>query len=462
VTPGEAKAYTIVAEPLDRTGFAIGTLAPRYGMKGVMPEQRPRTLLTMADMGMKHDMSEMDHSTMSKAEMQEMFAQMKSGWAKSGAPRGDKVLSYADLRFLGEQSDTREQTREIVVTLGGNMERYIWTMNGKSMEEAEPVALHYGERARLTFVNETMMAHPMHLHGMFVQLANGQPTQKLPDKTVVIVPPGKSYSVLVTADEPGEWAFHCHLLYHMSSGMMGKVVVARFEENSAVAHNHASEKATDNVHENIHEDVGTFHAFHLDMDAGENRDNNAVSHWDLDGWIGGDQHKLWLKSEGEVADHNTEQSENWALYSYNLDTFWDVQAGIRYDNKPASTAYLVAGFSGLAPYYFETQAHLFFSEDGDAGLRLRKENDVLLTQKLILQPYLELNAYAQDVEELEVGSGLSDVSLGLQLRYEVTRQFAPYIELDYGRLFGGTADYAQSHGEDRNDNSITAGVRLLF
>jgi len=232
VTPRENKAYTIVAEPIDRSGFAIGTLAPRAGMQGVMPVQRPRTLLTMADMG-PMDMSGMDHSSMTKADMQDMREQMRSGWAKTGAPRGDKVLSYSDLRFLGEQQDTRPAQREIIVKLGGNMERYIWTMNGKTMMDAAPIALRYGERVKLTFVNETMMAHPMHLHGMFVQLDNQQPTNKLPDKTVVTVPPGKSYSVLLTADAAGEWAFHCHLLFHMNAGMMGKVVVAKLDTSAA-------------------------------------------------------------------------------------------------------------------------------------------------------------------------------------------------------------------------------------
>lgn len=229
VAPTEAKAYTLVAEPIDRSGFAIGTLAPQEGMKGLMPEQRPRALLTMADMG-NMDMSGMDKSKMSEAEWADMMAQMRSGWAKTGAPRGDKVLSYANLKFLGEQKDLRPAEREIKVTLGGNMERYIWTMDGKTEKDAEPIALRFGERVKLTFINETMMAHPMHLHGMFVQLDNGQPSGKLPDKTVVIVPPGKSYSVLLTADEPGEWSFHCHLLYHMASGMMNKVVVAKLDE----------------------------------------------------------------------------------------------------------------------------------------------------------------------------------------------------------------------------------------
>ena len=148
------------------------------------------------------------------------------GWA-SGAPYGSRVLSYADLRSRTPQQDVRPAEREIVVRLGGNMERYIWTLNGAKFGEAEPIGLRYGERVKMTFVNETMMAHPMHLHGMFMKLDNGQPAERIPDKSVVSVAPGKTYSVMITADQVGEWAFHCHLLYHMESGMMQKVVVAR-------------------------------------------------------------------------------------------------------------------------------------------------------------------------------------------------------------------------------------------
>lgn len=218
VTPKEDKAYTIVAEPIDRTGFALGTLAPREGMTGEIPAPRPRALLKMGDMG-GMDMEDMVMTP----------EDMKSGWAEVGTPPGDKALSYADLRYSGIQLDTREAERTIDVRLGGNMERYIWTLNGKKYQDAEPIRLKYGERVRLTFTNETMMAHPMHLHGMFVQLDNGQPAEKLPNKHTVIVPPGQSYSVLLTADEIGEWAFHCHLLFHMMSGMMTKVVVAKLD-----------------------------------------------------------------------------------------------------------------------------------------------------------------------------------------------------------------------------------------
>ena len=218
VTPTTDKAYTIAAEPIDRTGFAIGTLAIAEGMKAAKPEQRPRAELKMGDMGMEG----MDDMVMTPEDM-------KSGWAEAGTPLGQKALQYSDLRYAGIQKDTREPGRTIDVRLGGNMERYIWTINGKKMADAKPIQLKYGERVRLTFTNETMMAHPMHLHGMFVQLENGQPAEKLPNKHVVIIQPGKSYSVLLTADEVGEWSFHCHLLYHMMSGMMTSVVVAKLD-----------------------------------------------------------------------------------------------------------------------------------------------------------------------------------------------------------------------------------------
>ena len=253
VTPKDDRAYTIFAQSLDRSGYARATLAPREGMEAPVPPLRPRAQLTMADMGMGSmggmdhgsmpnmdmggmDMSQMDHAaTNTKPKESKTPAeeeQAPKGWG-AGFPAGEKVLSYGDLKSLTPQKDTREPSREIIVHLTGNMERYIWTLNGKKFGEAQPIELKYGERVKLTFVNDTMMAHPMHLHGMFVQLVNGQPAARLPNKHIVSVPPGQSYSVLLTADAPGEWAFHCHLLYHMASGMMNKVVVARMNAEAA-------------------------------------------------------------------------------------------------------------------------------------------------------------------------------------------------------------------------------------
>ncbi|MBP6012535.1 MAG: copper resistance system multicopper oxidase [Alphaproteobacteria bacterium] len=242
VTPKEDRAFTLLAEPIDRSGYARATLAPREGMVGEIPPLRQRTTLTMADMGAMHDAAgtahgnhggdaaPTDHSMHqnhdAKAAPVPSSDRTPRGWADSGLP-GTRALRYADLRSFQPQKDLREPSREIVVRLGGSMERYVWTLNGAKADRAEPIGLKFGERVKLTFVNESMMAHPMHLHGMFVQLVNGQPAERLPNKHIVSVPPGGTYSALLTADEPGEWAFHCHLLYHMSAGMMTKVVVAR-------------------------------------------------------------------------------------------------------------------------------------------------------------------------------------------------------------------------------------------
>lgn len=213
VEPQDDRAYTIAAESIDRTGFALGTLAPREGMRGEAPASRPRALLTMADMNMEMMMK--DDPDMDMSDMD-----METGWDKAGTPPGDKALDYADLRYKGKQANTNKPVKEIALRLGGNMQRFIWTINGKKFTDATPIPLKYGERVRLKFINETMMAHPMHLHGMFVQLENGQPMSKLPNKHTLIIPPGQTVTALLTANEPGEWAFHCHLLFHMLGGMM--------------------------------------------------------------------------------------------------------------------------------------------------------------------------------------------------------------------------------------------------
>ena len=252
VEPKQAH-YQIEAESIDRTGFSVGTLheESRPAVKQIeMPKSRPRSLLTMEDMGMSHDMSSMKDMNHDMSSMKGMDHDMPMnsatvkaasdkndntvfGWANASTPEGNKALQYSDLQSLDPQKDTRAAEREIEIRLGGNMERYIWTINGKKFNEADPLVVKYGERIRLKFVNDSMMAHPMHLHGMFMQLENGQDPSNMPNKHTVIVPPGKTITTLLTADELGEWAIHCHLLYHMSAGMMNKLIVAQVEDGNS-------------------------------------------------------------------------------------------------------------------------------------------------------------------------------------------------------------------------------------
>jgi FtsP/CotA-like multicopper oxidase with cupredoxin domain len=138
---------------------------------------------------------------------------------------GRRALTYADLRALQPGDDPRPPSREITLHLTGNMERFIWGFDGKKFSQAEPIRLKLGERVRFTLINDTMMEHPIHLHGLWSELENGQGDYR-PYKHTINVKPGEKLSYLVTADEPGHWAYHCHLLYHMEMGMFRTVIVA--------------------------------------------------------------------------------------------------------------------------------------------------------------------------------------------------------------------------------------------
>ena len=275
VQPNVERAYTIFAEAMDRSGFARGTLATEQGLTAPLPARRERVVATMADMGMGDmpgmqmpatTMKAMDPAPPAVAAMPDMpgmkipempmeAAPMADSPAKSAPVKhgpdghgpansavpmatrnrldepgtglqdtGTRVLLYSDLRSLRPSADLRPPNREIELHLTGNMERYMWGFDGKKSSEAEPIQFYYGERVRLTLVNDTMMNHPIHLHGMFMELDNGAGLFK-PKKHTINVKPAERLSLDITADALGNWAFHCHVLYHMEMGMLRVVSV---------------------------------------------------------------------------------------------------------------------------------------------------------------------------------------------------------------------------------------------
>lgn len=278
VEPGD-RAYTVFAESMDRSGYARGTLAPRAGMTAPVPQRRERPALTMMDMGMAHGGPGMDHAAMDRGEgsMEGMdHTGMNQGTDKVAMPGVDhaglrppgtlpeptphgadghgaanamapdvtrsrlhepgvgledaphRVLVYTELRALYPEP-RKAPDREIELHLTGNMERYMWGIDGKTYAEEPLIPLVYGERLRLTMVNDTMMNHPMHLHGMWMELENGQ-GDRIPRLHTVVVKPAERLSLLVSVDALGPWAFHCHVLYHMELGMFRVALVQRRED----------------------------------------------------------------------------------------------------------------------------------------------------------------------------------------------------------------------------------------
>ena len=285
IEPQTAEAYSIVAESMGRSGMALATLASRPGARAAVPPLREAPLLTMADMGMNHDLPGMDHGTGSGSGMDHGsmdHSAMGHGPAASDTATGGmgamdhgdmnmrdvsklppdvkvspgldmvssnpadrmgdpgvgldnvegRVLNYRDLVALARNDDPRTPSRQMEIHLTGNMERYMWSFDGTKFSAVsdEPIRFAYNERVRVKLVNDTMMAHPIHLHGHFFELVNGAPEGFQPQKHTMIVQPGGSATFDLTADEPGDWAFHCHLLYHMHSGMFQIVTVASPED----------------------------------------------------------------------------------------------------------------------------------------------------------------------------------------------------------------------------------------
>ena len=241
-----AEAYTIVAESMDRSGMALATLASRPGVRAAIPPLRKPPLLDMGDMGMNHGDGGHGGHSMEGMTMRDPLLlppDVKVGPGidmVSMAPvdkLGDpglglrdvehRVLNYRMLSALEPNADTRKPSRLLEIHLTGNMERYMWSFDGEmySAVHDKPIRFAWNERVRVKLVNNTMMAHPIHLHGMFFELVNGKEPARQPRKNIVIVQPGASAQFDLTANEPGDWAFHCHLLYHMHGGMMQTVTV---------------------------------------------------------------------------------------------------------------------------------------------------------------------------------------------------------------------------------------------
>ncbi|WP_161867431.1 copper resistance system multicopper oxidase [Pseudomonas yangonensis] len=267
IEPDSEQAYTVFAQSMDRTGYARGTLAVQEGLSAPVPSPDPRPLIAMGDMGMDHgsmggmdhgNMAGMDHGSMAGMDHSQMAGMDHSGMAgMAGAMQahpasetnnplvdmqtmtpthklddpgiglrdnGRRVLTYSDLRSTFLDPDGREPSRTIELHLTGHMEKFSWSFDGIKFSDAEPLRLKYGERVRITLVNDTMMAHPIHLHGMWSDLedANGN---FLVRKHTIDMPPGSKRSYRVTADALGRWAYHCHLLLHMEMGMFREVRV---------------------------------------------------------------------------------------------------------------------------------------------------------------------------------------------------------------------------------------------
>jgi copper resistance protein B len=202
--------------------------------------------------------------------------------------------------------------------------------------------------------------------------------------------------------------------------------------------------------------------FLLDRAEWREVDDASAGFWDLHAWYGGDYNKLWIKSEGVVREGNTE-ARGELLWDRIVSPWWHVQAGVRHDiGEGPSRSWAAFGTQGLAPYFFEIEATLYLGEEGRTAARFAAEYELLLTQRLILQPKLELNLYGKSDPDNDIGAGLADAEFGVRVRYEIRREFAPYIGIAWTSSYGNTADLLRASGRDTSELQALAGVRIWF
>ncbi|GGD53027.1 hypothetical protein GCM10007235_26550 [Pseudoxanthomonas indica] len=201
----------------------------------------------------------------------------------------------------------------------------------------------------------------------------------------------------------------------------------------------------------------------IDRLEGWRRDGQEGQAWEAQAWVGSDLNRLWLRTEGERTAGHTEAAQMELLYGRSVSPWWDVVAGIRHDTRPEQArSWAALGVQGLAPYKFEMAATAYLAEDGQVAATVEAEYELLLTNRLILQPRVEARLNACERVEFGEGSGLTSVEAGLRLRYEVTRRFAPYVGISHGRRFGDSARWAEAAGEHARDTHFLVGLRLWF
>ncbi len=201
------------------------------------------------------------------------------------------------------------------------------------------------------------------------------------------------------------------------------------------------------------------------LDQRETRDvgGDTTRAWDGEGWLGKDLQKIRFKTDGERTAGSIDEAEFQFLYRMAIAWYWDFQVGVRHDFDPSpSRSWAAIGFKGLAPYFFDIDATAFIGESGRTALRFEAEYELLLTQRLILTPDIEIDLYGQNDPDVGIGSGLSEIAAGLRLRYEIRREFAPYIGVNWSRKFGSTADFANIAGRDTSEAQLVIGLRTWF
>lgn len=468
-----AAPYMIYAESLDTSGAALGALVTQpdqaVDFSSVPPFPEPGPQSTMGGM-------HAGHGGMSHDQMAGMSHEGHESGNSDGLSMPAVPTKYDRIRAIEKTNNPDLPVETIQMVLNGWMGRYIWFLNGEPEYKAKPIIIEPGKRYRFIFRNDTMMHHPMHLHGHWFLLRNGHGAFD-PKLHTIDVPPGATVTVDFDADtQDGYWYFHCHNLFHMMSGMARVVAYPPDAEASRVKiHDHLGTPSYAKAHpQSVRKEgsetfvPGTAHApgWYLanfwEMGAAVNQPNSARA--TLKTLIGSDYNKLqFLMKDAEMVDNKVESADVDIFYWRVLDEFWSFKGGANYTYRPALTPYWQPGIGieGLAPYFIETDARIYY-HDGAAKLDLELGRDFAILPKFFIHTSVRGLLATQTVDSDEVGSGLNFLEFIVRPYYQLTPYLALYAEWNYTQNFGVTKNLMIEDNEPTRENLFNLGISVLF
>lgn len=460
--------YIIYAESIDSLGKAYGALVTQpnqvvnYNQVTPFPEPQPAT--------MGHDMHGMDHGSMMHGDASHDMMNMDShDQTMSKGVSQTTGTKYQNLKSPYKTNDPNKPVQVIKMALSGYMGRYIWFINGVPEYEAKPVMIEPGKRYRIIFTNDSMMNHPMHLHGHWFILRNGHGDHD-PLVHTVMVPPGATVVVDFDANDPGRWLLHCHLLFHMMAGMSRVVEYTNLnQEGHAYSHQQSSYSqvngntipASDpNAHLMAHT-PGLYRASFLDI--GEDPFDNLqkVTFKTL---FGGDYNKLeLLMREAEVQHGVIENADLDIFYWHLIDQFWAIKGGVNYFYRPSGTPYWQPGIGieGLMPYFIDTDARLYY-HDGSFKLDLELSRDTQITNNFFIRVGARGILASKTVSSAGLGAGLNELEFTVRPYYRLTPALSIFAEFEHQEYYGATRNIVKNLGEPVNQNFVTFGLSVLF
>ena len=428
----------IYVESVDASGATIGALVTQpnqaININDVQPFPEPKPISMMSTMSGMDSMGPMDMANMSEATM-------------------NNNGKYQDIKSLVKTNNPNLPVQEIRIVLNGYMGRFVWFINGVPEYKAKPIMIEPGIRYRLIFVNNTMMHHPMHVHGHWFILRNGHGAYD-PLLHTIDVPPNSTVIADMDAEENnGIWYFHCHNLYHMMSGM-----ATEFEYPNTPT-NAPSNAQTYTPTIPVQEDSIVSSNF-FDIGGGLVNFYQAT----FNGLIGTDDNKLNLYSnEASIKDGSVENTDLDIFYWHAISEFWAIKGGANYVYRPATTPYLQPGIGieGLAPYFINTNIRSYFS-DGSAKLDVDLFRDTQLTNNFYLRLGLRSIMATKTLDDEDVGSGINDIEYTVRPYYRLTPWLALYIQYQHTDYYGDLSTIRQNNSESTAENTLTIGLSTLF